>query len=73
MNVEQKLGSLHELLCDRLMELVQNDEVSASELNVIRQFLRDNNIDALPRDGSPLGELVASLPEDFKKAYNKAQ
>jgi len=32
-------------------------------LNVARQFLKDNGIDALPVDNSPLSELVKSLPD----------
>lgn len=62
---EQKLTRLHDLLCDRLTELLANPEITASELNVIRQFLKDNNIDALPRDDSPLGEVLKGLPQEF--------
>ena len=38
-----------------------------SDLNVARQFLKDNGIDALPVEGSPLSDLVATLP-DFSDA-----
>ena len=34
----------------------------AAILNVARQFLKDNNIDAIPAEGSPLGELKQALP-----------
>ena len=37
------------------------------DLNVARQFLKDNGIDALPAEGSPLSELVGTLP-DFSDA-----
>lgn len=65
MTVETKLSKLHEMLCDKLTELLANPEITASELNVIRQFLKDNNIDALPRDDSPLGEVLKGLPQEF--------
>lgn len=34
----------------------------AAILNVARQFLKDNNIDAVPAEGSPLAELAEKLP-----------
>jgi hypothetical protein len=43
--------------------LASGDPISAAELNVIRQTLKDNNITALPAPGSPLGKLAsAQLP-----------
>jgi hypothetical protein len=66
---EKKLSKLHEMLCDELLKRLKGGEdqepLSASELNVIRQFLKDNNIDGLPAEGSALGEVVKSLPERF--------
>jgi len=38
-----------------------------SDLNVARQFLKDNGIEALAVEGSPLSSLVATLP-DFSDA-----
>lgn len=34
----------------------------AAVLNVARQFLKDNNIEALPADGTPLQKLTQGLP-----------
>ena len=34
----------------------------ASDLNVARQFLKDNGIEAIPTDNSPLKALVDELP-----------
>ena len=67
---EKKLSKLHELLTDKLTDIVKREDVSSAELNVVRQFLRDNNIDGLPVEGTALGELVSQLPDDFKAAYN---
>jgi len=66
MSTEKKLSKLHEMLCDELTKRLNGDEpLTASELNVIRQFLKDNNVDALPTDDSPLAEVLKSLPEQF--------
>jgi hypothetical protein len=35
---------------------------SPAYLNVVRQFLKDNKIEALPASGSPMGKLVEALP-----------
>jgi hypothetical protein len=36
-------------------------------LNVARQFLKDNGIDAIPVDNSPLKKLMDELPFEEKK------
>ena len=46
---------------------VKDPEAKSSDLNVARQFLKDNGIDALPAEGSPLSDLVRTLP-DFTDA-----
>ena len=48
------LTKLHEILTQKLLEKVQDPEVKSADLNVARQFLKDNNIDAVPVNGSPL-------------------
>jgi len=72
MSVERKLNKLHELLANKLTEIVKKEDVSASELNVVRQFLKDNSIDSVPAEASPLHGLIEQLPEDFKRMYNKS-
>jgi len=37
-------------------------DVTASELNVARQLLKDNGIDCVPVEGSPLQSLIDELP-----------
>jgi len=41
---EKKLSELHSKLTDKLLEKIRDPEVKASDLNVARQFLKDNNI-----------------------------
>lgn len=61
---EKKLEQLHSELTDKLLEKLKDPEVKASDLNVARQFLKDNGIEAIPVDNSPLKALVDELPFD---------
>lgn len=61
-NTEKKLGKLHEQLTEKLLERIRDPEVKASDLNVARQFLKDNNIDCIPSENNSLGELSEELP-----------
>lgn len=62
-----KLLELHNLLASKLLEKIKETDVKASDLNVARQFLKDNNIDGVPVDNSPLQKLVEELPFAEKK------
>ena len=44
------------------MKRVKDPEAKSSDLNVARQFLKDNGIEAIPTDNSPLKSLVDELP-----------
>ena len=61
------MALLHKTLAENLLLHIQNPEAKSSDLNVARQFLKDNGIDAVPVEGSPLSDLVATLP-DFSDA-----
>ena len=61
----KKLKELHAVLAEKLLKLVKDPDVKSSELNVARQFLRDNNIDCVPVEGSPLQRLAEELPFDI--------
>jgi hypothetical protein len=68
---EKALGSLHGKLADVLREALEQDYSDpetgaklpppAAILNVARQFLKDNKIEAIAAEGSPLAGL-ADLP-----------
>ena len=45
------------------MERLQSGEANASDLNVIRQFLKDNGINCVGEANDDLKKLEASLPE----------
>ena len=59
---DKKLKELHAVLAEKLLQKVKDPDAKSSDLNVARQFLRDNGIDAVPTDGSPLKTLVDELP-----------
>jgi|TARA_X000001382_G_scaffold92360_1_gene66887 hypothetical protein len=61
-NTEKKLGKLHEQLTEKLLERIRDPEVKASDLNVARQFLKDNNIDCVPQDNNNMSKLAEELP-----------
>tara|TARA_X000001382_G_C3173799_1_gene180443 strand:+ start:726 stop:968 length:243 start_codon:yes stop_codon:yes gene_type:complete len=61
-NTEKKLGKLHEQLTNVLLEKIRDPEVKASDLNVARQFLKDNNIDCIPTENNSIGKLSEELP-----------
>lgn len=54
---------LHRTLAENLLSRVRDPEAKSGDLNVARQFLKDNGIDALPVENSPLSDLVKSLPD----------
>ena len=68
---ENKLKELHEVLADELLKRVKDPDAKSSDLNVARQFLKDNNIDADPVKDSPLEQLMNELPFNEEKTVIK--
>ena len=64
---DSKLRELHGILAEKLLEKVKDPECKSSDLNVARQFLRDNGIDAVPTEDSPLQKLIDEMPFDEKQ------
>ena len=64
--MSEKLKELHEVLANELLKRVSDPEAKSADLNVARQFLKDNNIDAVPVEDSPLRKLIEELPFDAK-------
>tara|TARA_B100001287_G_C22483603_1_gene435575 strand:- start:424 stop:657 length:234 start_codon:yes stop_codon:yes gene_type:complete len=65
--IDEKLKELHGVLANELLKRVKDPEAKASDLNVARQFLKDNGIEAIPVDNSPLKALVDELPFDTEE------
>ena len=75
MSIEKKLSKLHEMLCDELTERLKNGEdgerAAPATLNVIRQFLRDNNIDGTLENNEALQDLMKELPTEFLEGFTR--
>ena len=67
------LDDLHSELAATLLDKVRSGTAKASDLNVARQFLRDNGIAGVPVENSPLKNLMDELPfteEEVVKQFN---
>lgn len=58
---QDELGELHGALARHFKQRLASGEITASELGVIRQFLKDNGIEALATKGSDMGDLLDGL------------
>lgn len=56
------LDSLHRAVCEDLMAKIKSGEAKAADLAAAIKFLKDNGIEAIPVEGSPLSNLVDNLP-----------
>ena len=65
---EEMLELLHAELAQKFRAMLKNDEVPASLLKEVREFLKDNKIEAVPRAGTPLGGLCDDLDLPFPDA-----
>jgi soluble P-type ATPase len=59
---ETQMNALHALLVEDLLKKIRGGEATAAELNVARQLLKDNGIEAVIAEGNQLGSLVTDLP-----------
>ena len=62
-NTQELLADLHAGLAQHLKEKLEEGIITTGELNILRQFLKDNAISAQPVEGTEFGDLVASLPD----------
>ena len=57
------LETLHECLAKELLGKIKSGEAKAGDLNVARQFLKDNGVECLPVEKNPMQELMNNLPD----------
>ena len=57
------LNTLHLCLAKELLGKIQSGEAKAGDLNVARQFLKDNGVECLPVESNPMQELMENLPD----------
>ena len=58
------MEKLHQELGETLLERIRDPEAKSTDLNVARQFLKDNDITAVPTDNNALSQLLKDLPFD---------
>ena len=61
------LDELHVELGEELLQKLRSGKAKASDLNVCRQFLKDNSYEVPPTQEHPLKHLVDELPFDDEK------
>jgi|TARA_R110000796_G_scaffold128264_1_gene243721 hypothetical protein len=61
-NLEKMLSTLHTAVAQELLDRVESGEAKPADMSNAIKFLKDNNIDAIPVQGSPLDGLLEALP-----------
>jgi len=59
---DELLDLLHGELAKEFLRRIKDGTATAADLSAARQFLKDNGIDAIPKQGSPMGDLIQNLP-----------
>ena len=59
---ELLMEKLHQELGETLLDRIRDPEAKSADLNVARQFLKDNDITAMPTDNNALSQLLQDLP-----------
>ena len=56
-------NTLHLCLAKELLGKIKSGEAKAGDLNVARQFLKDNGVECIPVADNPMAELMNNLPD----------
>ena len=57
------LKTIHYELAKHILDLIKSGEAKAGDLNVARQFLKDNCIECIPVENNPIEDLMNNLPD----------
>ena len=57
------LKTIHYELAKHILDLIKSGEAKAGDLNVARQFLKDNGIEWIPVENNPIEDLMNNLPD----------
>ena len=64
MSLEKTLEMLHTAVAEELLERVRNGEAKPADIANAIKFLKDNHVDAVIADDSPMRNLLDNLPFD---------
>ena len=62
------LEQIHAALAEELLRKISDGSATSSELNVARQFLKDNSIDCVVEASVPMLNLAKIMPFDEEEA-----
>lgn len=62
------LEQIHAALAEELLRKISDGSATSSELNVARQFLKDNSIDCVVDANVPMLNLAKIMPFDEEEA-----
>ena len=68
-DLSETFATLHQALAEDLLARIRSGQATAAELNVARQMLKDNGIEAVPVKDSGLEGLAKILPFDDTQKY----
>ena len=57
------LKTIHYELAKHILDLIKSGEAKSGDLNVARQFLKDNGIECIPVENNPMEDLMNNLPD----------
>lgn len=66
-----KLQNAHNKFCDHALEILNNPEATVQQLEIVRKFLKDNKIEALPGRGGKIdavAEAATFVIPDYPQA-----
>jgi len=61
-NLDKMLSTLHCAVAQELLDRVMSGDAKPADISNAIKFLKDNHIDAVPVQGSPLDGLLGALP-----------
>ena len=57
------MKTLHYELAKELLDKIKSGDAKAGDLNVARQFWKDNGVECIPVADNPMAELMNNLPD----------
>ena len=68
---QETLENLHSQVAQELLQRIISGEASSADMSNAIKFLKDNGIEGLPVQDSPLGDLINVLPFPKKENLKK--